>query len=51
MGSRAARAAGSRPPRPPMASAKPMLEATIARVIRKAKATSLKLCRFEVLVE
>lgn len=51
MGSRAARAAGSSPPMTPISNAKPRLEAMFAGVIRKAKATSLKLCGFEVPVE
>lgn len=48
IGSRAACTAGRSPPRTPIASAKPRLEATIAGEIRKAKATSLKLCGLEV---
>ena len=51
IGRRAARSAGSRPPRTPISTAKAMPTATICGVMRKAKAISLKLCVWPVPVE
>lgn len=48
MESRAARTAGKRPPATPITSAKRRLAATMAGVTRKAKASSLSVCRFFV---